>query len=129
MNEMEMIGVVGMYSTEPGIYLASGINVVLMQLLVWSIARHSADIEIWRTVAFCLVVGTMAIFGLAIGGVEGLASGAVLGFVCGWVVLGYVFELETWQRGVMAAVGPLAAYVSFSLGYWLKEAVFGRIWS
>ena len=115
------------YSTDLGIYLSGGVFVALMQVLVWSMARHSADTDVWRTGAFCAVVGVMAAFGLALGGLEGVASAVILGAVCGWIVLGYVFELETWQRGVMAGVGPIAAGVSLFLGYWMKGLILGAL--
>jgi hypothetical protein len=118
---------IGVYSRDLGIYLTAGIYIGSMQLLIWSIARHSADIELWRTGAFCLLVGCMTGIGLAIGGIEGIASAAILGFLSGWAILGYVFELEVWQRGVITAVGPIAAGVSLFVGYWLKEVILSGL--
>lgn len=127
MSDLLIVARIGVYSTDLGIYLTSGIYIGLMQLLIWSIARHSADIDVWRTGAFCLLVGSMTALGLAIGGVEGIASAAIMGFLSGWAILGYVFELEVWQRGVMTAVGPVAAAVSLFLGYWLKGIILTGI--
>jgi hypothetical protein len=50
-----------------------------------------------------------------------------LGFLGGWAILGYVFELEIWQRGVMTAVGPVAATVSIFLGYCFKGLILSGI--
>jgi hypothetical protein len=127
MSDLFILARIGVYSTDLGIYLTAGIYIGLMQWLIWSIARHSADIEIWRTGAFCLLVGGLTIMGLAFGGVGGLLSAAILGFLGGWIVLGYVFELETWQRATMTAVGPIAAVVSALLGYWLKGFILTNI--
>ena len=118
---------ISVYSTDLGIYLSAGTYIGLMQLLIWSIARHSADIELWRTGAFCLLVGSMTTLGLAIGGGGGIATAAILGFLSGWTILGYVFEMEIWQRGLITAVGPVAAAVSIFLGYWLKGLILSGI--
>ncbi|RYD29064.1 MAG: hypothetical protein EOP87_18850 [Verrucomicrobiaceae bacterium] len=127
MTDLLPLAGIGVYSTDLGFYLTAGIYLGLMQWLVWSIARHSADIELWRTGAFCLLVGSMTILGLGMGGLGGILSAAILGFLCGWVILGYVFELETWQRAVMTAVGPVAAIFSFLAGYWLKGVILTNI--
>lgn len=127
MSDLLILARVGVYSTDLGIYLTGGIYIGLMQLLIWSIARHSADIELWRTGAFCLLVGCMTLLGVAMGGLGGILSAAILGFLCGWVVLGYVFDLETWQRATITAVGPFAAVISFLLGYWLKSVILTNI--
>lgn len=127
MSDLLIVARIGVYSTDLGIYLTAGIYIGLMQLLIWSIARHSAEIDVWRTGAFCLLVGSMTALGLAIGGTGGIASAAILGFLSGWTILGYVFELEVWQRGVMTAVGPVAAAVSLFLGYWLKTIILTGI--
>lgn len=127
MTDLFFLARIGVYSTDLGFYLTAGIYLGLMQWLVWSIARHSADIELWRTGAFCLLVGSMTILGVGMGGLGGILSAAILGFLCGWVVLGYVFDLETWQRAVMTAVGPVAAVLSFLAGYWLKGVILTNI--
>jgi|GEM_PF-7046242 len=111
------------YSTDLGIYLVGAIYLGIMQLLIWSIARHSADIELWRTGAFCLLVGAMTLIGLAIGGVEGIASAAILGLICGWVISGFVYDLEQKHRIIITIVGPIAAVLSSFLGYWLKGVI------
>ncbi|RYD38909.1 MAG: hypothetical protein EOP85_16775 [Verrucomicrobiaceae bacterium] len=123
MTDLLFLARVGVYSTDLGAYLTFGIYLGLMQWLLWSIARHSADIEIWRTTAFCLLVGVLTVMGLAFGGIGGLLSAAILGFLGGWILLGYVFDLETWQRAVMTAVGPIAVVPSYLAGYWLKGVI------
>ncbi len=127
MTDLLPLAGIGGDSDDLGLYLATGIYIGLMQWLVRSIARHSADIELWRTVAFCLLVGSMTILGVGMGGLDGILSAAILGFLCGRVILGYVFELETWQRAVMTAVGPVAAIFSFLTGYWLKGVILTNI--
>lgn len=127
MTDLFVLARIGVYSTDLGFYLTIGIYLGLMQWLVWSIARHTADIEIWRIGAFCLLVGCMTILGVGMGGLGGILSAAILGFLCGWVILGYVFELETWQRAVITAVGPFAAVISFLAGYWLKGVILTNI--
>jgi hypothetical protein len=122
-----LVARIGVYSTDLGIYITAAIYFGIMQTLVWGIARHSADIEFWRTGAFCLLVGSMTLLGLAVGGVGGLATAAILGWVCGWVILGYVFDLENWQRQVMTLVGPIAAALSYVGGYWLKSLFYSGV--
>jgi len=113
------------YSTNLAIYLAGAIYLIIMQLLLWSIARHSADIELWRTGAFCLLVGSMTFFGLAMGGVEGIASAVILGLIAGWVISGFVYDLEQKHRIITTVVGPIAASLAIFLGHWLKGMIVG----
>lgn len=129
MNTLTLVARIAGSSADLGAFLSVCLYVVLMQGLLWSIARHSADLEWWRTVAFCAAAGLSTAFGLGLGGIEGIVTAALLGFPCAWVMLGWVFELETWQRSVMTAVGPVAAAGSLWAGFQLKKIILTWILS
>ena len=113
------------YHQDLGLYLAAGLFFTLTQGLAWSIARHTADLDFWRTGAFCLVVGLMTLMGWQFGGLVGVISGLALGMAAGWIILGFVFEFDPWQRWVMTGVGPILAMGSLALGYVLKGLILG----
>lgn len=127
MTDLLPLARIGVYSTDLGFYLTIGIYLGIIHWLTWYIARYTDDIELWKTGAFCLLVGSMTILGVGMGGIGGILSAAILGLLGGWIVLGYVFELETWQRAVITAVGPPAAVGSFLAGYWLKGLILTNI--
>jgi len=107
------------------IYLAAAIYFPTMQLLIWTIARKNADVELWRMIPLCIFVGVITGMGLLFGGIRGMGAAMVLGSFCAWTISGYLYDLETWQRGVVAVVAPLAAAVSIFLGYSLKYMIIG----
>ena len=67
----------------------------------------------------CVVVGTVVLFGSAIGGVAGLLLGGVAGAWAGWILLGCVFELDAGQRLALAVSGPFVAQAAFAAGAWM----------
>jgi hypothetical protein len=121
MNEITIVVIAVVYPKDLGVLLSAGIYITAMQLLLWIIARHSADIDFWRTCLYCLLVGAIMAFGVVAGNIGALAVAFAMALFCGWVLLGYVFELEVWQRAVVASVGPVAAVLSIFLGFALKK--------
>ena len=112
--------------TDPGIYITAAIFVTLTQLLIWSIARYSTDIEIWRCLALC-AAGIISIIGLSMGGLNGLLGGYAAGAFVAFLIAGFLYDFETWQRITVSAVTPILGIISFIAGYWLKGIILTKL--
>ncbi len=112
-----------------GIYLTAILMLVMMQGLIWGIARHSTDIEFWRCVGLCAIAGIAAITGYAIGGSQGWLLGILLGAFAGYLIAGFVYDFDLWQRLVVTVCAPVFAFVSFYGGYWLKGILITKVFA
>lgn len=114
---------------DPSFYFAFALAVLGTQLLVWGLARHSADIEWWRATAVSVIgilCGNLAMHFYASGSGLAQVAGVLLGgaFVT-WIVSGWLYEVETWQRAVLAFATPVIGTVAMIGGILIKIAIFG----
>ncbi len=115
--------------TDLGIYLTALIMIILTQVLLWSIARYTTDIEIWRCLGFCAVVGAASAMGFALAGASGNGWWGVLGCgaFAGYLIGGFIYDFDLWQRIVVAICGPILAAIAFFGGYALKGLIYSGL--
>lgn len=53
----------------------------------------------------------------------GIMTGSILGCLCAWFILGYLFDLETSQRVALTAISAPTAVASLFAGIWLRGLI------
>ncbi len=117
--------------TDLGFYLFVGLTYGCTHLLVWLIARDSSDMDWWRSLGTSMSVAVPA--GVALAFFQNEASlstvigGILLALFIAWLVYGWLFDLEIWQRIVMTVATPAIAVGMFLVAYWLKGLILGGL--
>ncbi|MCB1062018.1 MAG: hypothetical protein KDN20_03730 [Verrucomicrobiae bacterium] len=118
---------------DPAIVFALGFATLGTQALLWGIARDSADIEWWRAASIAAVITVVSLMVLRLLAIEeSLAFGPIVAAIVGcafatWLVGGFVYDLETWQRAVLTVTSPVIGTLSLVIGVWLRNAVIGGL--
>lgn len=110
---------------DPGVYLVLLISILLVQLLVWGIARHSVYLDWWRSASLAIVAGVVTLLGMTIGG--GFLPGFVFGVMAVYLFAGLVYEFELWQRIVVTVSVPILSFLSFIGGFALKDWIYENL--
>ncbi|MCB1086426.1 MAG: hypothetical protein KDM63_05235 [Verrucomicrobiae bacterium] len=118
---------------DPAIYFAFGLTLLGIQALIWGIARDNTDIEWWRSSAVAIVavvIGSMILSFIV--RQETFSAIPILGgiFGCGfavWLIGGFLYELEIWQRLTLSLASPIIGGVGMFLGVLLRNLIIGGL--
>lgn len=114
-------------SRDPAIYIALLIAIVAIQALLWGIARFAVDMEWWK--AAVLGITVLALGGMILPIVDGSVKNLIgiysLCALAVWILAGFLYEPELWQRLVLTFVTPLLGAGAWLAGVALRNMILG----
>ncbi|MEM0968659.1 MAG: hypothetical protein AAGJ31_04860 [Verrucomicrobiota bacterium] len=117
-------------SNDLGIYLVIALLLLGTQFLVWLFARDTTEVDWWRSMALCAVVGFVMFILTQMGAQSGKSwIGPVAGMLAASLMVGFLYEMEVWQRILTSLGTPCIAIGSFFSGYWLKGYLLTHVFS
>ncbi len=103
------------------------LSILSVQLALWIMARHSADIEWWRATALGCVAAVVSPFAMAMfsKGIQMGAGSVIIALFAIWLIAGFLYDLEIWQKILLTLLCPVIGLGAYFLALLIRNAIFG----
>ena len=115
------------YVRDPAAAFALIFALIGVYLLIWLIARDTVEND-WLRAFGIAVIGIIAASAPTWWQDQGMLTFAgvlAFGAFAVWIVCGWLYDMEIWQRLVTSLVTPPIGLLAFKGGVLLRQAIFG----